>query len=321
MEGEMDYRPWDELIPDALGLIFSKLCLQDILTVVPRVCKSWNRTVLGPYCWQEIDIEEWSEQCLPDQLDRMLEMLITRSSGSLRKLSVTCFRNEAMFPFLADHARSLQTLRLPRSSLNDTIVEQIAGRLSMITFLDLSYCSKIGAGALEVLGTKCKSLVGLCRNMHPLDEADKEAQEKEARAIATTMPKLKHLEMAYHLIGTENALKILSSCTDLEFMDLRGCWDVELDDKLLQEKFPKLKVLGPFVMDYYYEMDNLDDECYEYSDASSWEFDAGSMGSFDGYEYASSDEMWDDERRLEELELRFYEGIEDAGLHGWPASP
>jgi len=320
MAVETDYRPWDELIPDVLGLIFSKLCLQDRLTVVPRICKSWNKVVLGPYCWQEIDIDEWSEQCMPYQLDRMLEMLITRSSGSLRKLSATRFHNDAMFPFIADHAPSLQTLRLPRSSLSDTIVEQIAGRLSMVTFLDLSYCGKISASALEIVGIKCKSLVGLCRNMHPLDEADKDAQENEARTIATTMPKLKHLEMAYHHIGTENALKILSSCTDLEYMDLRGCWDVDLDEKLLKDKFSKVKVLGPFVMDYYYERDNLEDECLDYSDASSWEFNAGEMGDFDVYEYESSEEMWDDERRLEELEMRFYEEIHGFD-YGYPGSP
>ncbi|CAI0549248.1 unnamed protein product [Linum tenue] len=320
MEEGSDYRPWDELIPDALGLIFGKLCLKEILTVVPRVCKSWSRAVLGPYCWQEIDIEEWSEVSLPEQVDRMLRMLITRSSRSLRKLSVTNLRNDAMFPFLAEHAGSLQTLKLPRSTISDSIIEQISGRLSNLTFLDLSYCSKIDARALELVGNKCKHLEGLCRNMHPLDKADKAVQEDEANAIATTMPSLKHLEMAYHQISTENALKILSSCTGLEYMDLRGCWDVELDDKFLLEKFPKVKVLGPFVMDYYQMNNSEEDECFEFSDEDlAWEFIHGEMG---GYDYESYDEMWDDdEGRLEELELRFYEGIQDAGLYGWPPSP
>lgn len=47
MEDGDEYGHWDELIPDALGLIFSNLFLQEILTVVPRVCKSWNRAVSG----------------------------------------------------------------------------------------------------------------------------------------------------------------------------------------------------------------------------------------------------------------------------------
>lgn len=102
MEGESEFRHWDELIPDALGLIFRNLSLQEVLTVIPGVCKSWRRAVIGPYCWQEIDIEEWSNRCQPDHLDRMVEMLITRSSGSLRKLYVSGLHNDMMFSLIAE---------------------------------------------------------------------------------------------------------------------------------------------------------------------------------------------------------------------------
>lgn len=321
MEEGDEYRRWDELIPDALGLIFRNLSLQEILTMVPRVCKSWSRAVSGPYCWQEINIEEWSTRCHPDHLDRMLQMLITRSCGSLRKLCVSGLHNDTNFSFLADHAGSLQTLRIPRSDIGDSIVEQIAGRLSTVTFLDVSYCNKISGRALEAIGKHCKLLVGLCRNMHPLDTEGLEAQDDEAYAIATTMPKLKRLEMAYHLVSTESLLQILSSCTNLEFMDLRGCWNVNLDNKFFKEKFQKLTVLGPLVMEDYYEANDWEEDCSEYSDDSdylAWGFLAGDGGDYDDDE--SYDEMWDDEGRLEELELRFYEGA-DAGLYGWPPSP
>lgn len=157
--------------------------------------------------------------------------------------------------------------------------------------------------------------------MHPLNTADKQTQDDEANAIATTMPKLRHVELAYHMISTESVLKILSSCPELEYIDVRGCWNVKLDDKLLKEKFPKLKVLGPLVMDYY-ESNDWEDDCSDYSDESeylAWEFLAGEMGEYDDDD--SFDEMWDDEGRLDELELRFYDGINDAGLYGWPPSP
>lgn len=102
MGENIDFRRWDELIPDALGMIFKNLPLQEILTVVPRVCKSWRKAVAGPYCWQDIDIEQWSQQCRPETLDRMLQMLITRSSGSLRKLCVTGLANDQSFSLIAD---------------------------------------------------------------------------------------------------------------------------------------------------------------------------------------------------------------------------
>ncbi|KAG6489497.1 hypothetical protein ZIOFF_050768 [Zingiber officinale] len=148
-----DARAWEELIPDALGLIFRNLPLQEILTVIPRVCKSWSRVVLGPYCWQEIDIDEWSQHCKPEQLDKMLHMLIDRSCGSFRRFSVSGLHTESMFTLIAYHAGSLQRLELPRSEMNDAIVKLVAPRLCNLTYLDVSYCSKIGACAIEAFGS------------------------------------------------------------------------------------------------------------------------------------------------------------------------
>lgn len=102
MEEDSEFRRWDELIPDALGLIFRNLTLQETLTVIPRVCKSWGRAVSGPYCWQEIDIAEWSKFRPPETITRMLQMLVIRSSGSLRKLCVAGLPNDQTFSFIAD---------------------------------------------------------------------------------------------------------------------------------------------------------------------------------------------------------------------------
>ncbi|GLT93781.1 hypothetical protein SLE2022_115550 [Rubroshorea leprosula] len=326
MEKESDFRRWDELIPDALGLIFRSLSLQEVLTVIPRVCKSWNKVVSGPYCWQDIDIEEWSSYCRqPEKIGRMLEMLIRRSSGSIRKLCISRLQKDTDFSLIVENAAaSLQALQLPRGEMSDSIVEQTAGRLATITFLDLSYCCKIGPRALEAIGKHCKVLVSLRRNMHPLDNADKPPQDDEANAIAATMPRLKHLEMAYNLVSTTGVLKILASCSELEYLDLRGCWDADdLDEKFFKEKFPKLKVLGPVIMDAMdYRMDEWD-YCSDYSDGSeylSWGYPASELDDFDIY-----DALWGDDEDnmvLDELELRFYEGInEDAGMSGWPLSP
>ncbi|KAK6923778.1 hypothetical protein RJ641_009978 [Dillenia turbinata] len=319
MEEECELRSWDELIPDALGLIFRNLSLEEILTVIPRVCKAWGRAVMGPYCWQEIDIEEWSRRCRREDLHRMLQLLITRSSGSLRKLCVSGLREESTFSFIAGHAKSLQTLRLPRSEISDSIVEQVAERFSTITFLDVSYCGKMGARSLEAFGKNCKGLTGLRRIMHPLEVIDKLSQDDEALAIAATMPRLKHLEMAYLLITTEAVLQILENCRELQLLDVRGCWNVKLDDKIVKN-FPGLKVVGPLVVDCY-ETNGWDD-CSEYSGTSgylAWDFVAGDLEDYDD---EMSDGIWEDEQAMEELELRFYDGFgEENEFFDWPPSP
>ncbi|KAL1164004.1 hypothetical protein V6Z11_A06G040500 [Gossypium hirsutum] len=244
-EEQSEFRHWDQLPPDVLGLIFTNLSLQELLTVIPPVCKSWSKAVTGPYCWQDIDLNEWSCRCQPHQLDRMLRMLVTRSSGSLRNLHVSGLLNDSIFSFITENAGSLQVLRLPHSKISDSIVEQTAQRLSTVTFLDLSYCRKIGAQAIEAIGKHCKLLVTLCRNMHFLDSAGKDEPEDEANAIAATMPRLKHLELGCHNISTECVLNIISSCPQLEHLDINSCLSVNRDRKFFKEKYPKLKIVGP----------------------------------------------------------------------------
>jgi hypothetical protein len=102
-EDDKEYRCWEELLPDALGLIFRNLPLQEVLTVLPWVCKSWGRVVAGPYCWQEIDIEEWSQQqSKPEQIGRMVELLVGRNGGSCHRISVSGLLRDSLFSFIAD---------------------------------------------------------------------------------------------------------------------------------------------------------------------------------------------------------------------------
>lgn len=214
-------------------------------------------------------------------------------------------------------AKSLQTLRLPRSEISDSVVEQAAARFSSLTYLDLSYCKNIGGPALEAIGKHCKNLRVLCRNMHPFELIDKLCQNDEAVAIANTMPKLKHLEIAYLLICTEAVLKILMSCPELELLDVRGCWNVKLDVK----KFPPcgLKVIGPLAD--CYGVNGWDDFSDDSNSSSylAWDFVAGDID----YDDEISDGVWEDDgRSIEDVEMTFYDSFvfDDAGID-WPPSP
>lgn len=311
-----DIRAWDELIPDTLGLIFTKLSLCERFTVIPRVCKSWASAVNGPYCWQEIDITDWCSYSEPPQIERMVQMLITRSSGSLRKLSVSGIQTERVFTFIADNAGSPQNLRLQRCNINTFAVEQMTGKLSKISILDLSYCLKICSSDIETIGKNLKHLEVFCRNMHPVETSGKPSEDAEALAIASTMPKLKRLEMAYNLVTSEGVYKILSSCPKLEILDLRGCWGVKLDTVSVQQKFPKLAVLGPQVIGYY----EMLEDCSDISDSSDSEYDDSDMDEYD-YDDDSDDGIWYHLGGIEELEFRAYAGgVEDAAMY-WPPSP
>ncbi|KAL6523673.1 hypothetical protein OROGR_017276 [Orobanche gracilis] len=280
MDEEGNYRKWDELIPDALGIIFKNLSFLEVLTIVPSVCKSWGKVVMGPCCWQEIDIKEWSKDRKPEIIDRMLELLISRSGGSARLLSVSGLKSDESILFLANHARSLQTLRLLRSDIHDSVIETMSGKLTALTSLDLSYCVAIGAPALKAIGKNCKFLTTLRRVMRPLEMVHMPSQEDEALAISATMPRLQHLEIAYLLITTSSVIEILKNCKHLKLLDIRGCRNVVLDEKFVKG-FGNLRVMGPAVGDYW-------DTTSDYSGHS------GYLGSDFEADYDDDDDDYDD---------------------------
>ncbi|KAF6154619.1 hypothetical protein GIB67_020126 [Kingdonia uniflora] len=85
MEENSEIRPWDEMIPEALELIFIELSLQEKLNVIPIVCKTWGK-VAAEHVWKDIDIIEWRKSRNHDDGDRMFQMLINRST-----LTTQCF--------------------------------------------------------------------------------------------------------------------------------------------------------------------------------------------------------------------------------------
>ncbi|KAI3901799.1 hypothetical protein MKW98_013914 [Papaver atlanticum] len=90
-----ELRCWDEPLPDALRLIFKKLSLPDILTVIPR-----------------INIEDWSRLQLQDKINQIVEMLSTIICGSVYKFGDTVLSNEGILSFIANNSEFLEELRL-----------------------------------------------------------------------------------------------------------------------------------------------------------------------------------------------------------------
>lgn len=252
MEGESNFRPWDDLIPDVLVLIFKNLLLQGLLEVIPRVCKPWCKVV---YCWQTFDIDEWRSYAdqrfgySPTKENRMLLMLFSMNSGSLRELSISDLDDDQLL-FITKHVRSLHTLTIRSGSISDSLLEQVAPKLSSLTTVELRQCRRITPRALESIGRNCQWLVslywgndGYCYLCTPSAEL---SLAEDARAIAQTMHKLKHLKISsfYFNITIREALHILSGCPELETFDIRYCSSLTLDDqKFLEVKYPKVKVL------------------------------------------------------------------------------
>ncbi|KAL8158648.1 hypothetical protein V2J09_000185 [Rumex salicifolius] len=246
----------------------------EVVQVIPLVCKSWGKYLEEPDCWRKIDVDGW---CCPyedvdDRYDYILRMLIKKSSGFLRELSVSFVSDEQML-FIGELAGpSLHTLSANYAYIGDSIAEEVATKLSGLTTLDLSCCKEISPRGMESIGRNCQELVSLTCGLS-LGGSDfiDPPHEDIARAIAHTMPKLKHLHITDFDINTSVALEILSCCPELETLDCSQYQCAKLDQSLLEEKYPNVKVLveefdddyDDFISDYDHPLGHQDEDLWK----------------------------------------------------------
>lgn len=139
--------------------------------------------------------------------------------------------------------QNLSILRIPMSQLDDTSIISSVSSLPSLEVLDISYCFNITHQGIFAIGTHCSKLVELRRNMappepqiHPPDHGVFTVDEKEALAIAFTMPCLQYLELCFGLFTDTALLDVVTRCMALNVLDVRGCWSVEMDGVELKRK-------------------------------------------------------------------------------------
>ncbi|KAI8552601.1 hypothetical protein RHMOL_Rhmol06G0279200 [Rhododendron molle] len=247
---------WEGLNPEVLAVIFVRLPAEERLRTVALVCRSWLETVAGPYCWTEIDIEQWCRRCNRlEIIDLAVRKLVRRSKGTFRRLSAYKLGDGA-FSSLANCGKSLKVLQIPMSEVTDKMVQKHAESLANISVLDISYCLKITSKGLESFGKQCKSLTHLKRNMPPPEwerpapgSASSRVDDTEAMIIANTMTGLHQLELCFGRFGDRGLHALLTHCEKLSHLDIQGCWNLELEGDL-EEKCEQLAVYRSPWIDY-----------------------------------------------------------------------
>ncbi|KAL5992860.1 hypothetical protein ACLOJK_013779 [Asimina triloba] len=167
--------------------------------------------------------------------------------------------------------KHLEVLKIPVSDVSDRMVMKSAPTFSKLTVLDISYCLQITCQGLEAIGTHCKALIRLKRNLPPPEfetqggNPTAVVDEDEAIAIADTMPGLLHLQLAYGRFSDVGLDAILMKCKSLQYFDIYGCWNVKLDGNLEDKCYGIWNFVGPWVD----ELDDSDSEESKGSAASS----------------------------------------------------
>ncbi|XP_028759197.1 F-box protein SKIP19 [Neltuma alba] len=299
---EPETRNWLDLPRDVTASILLKLGAVEILTSAQHVCTSWRSICKDPVIWRTIDMQNLGDlHIMPDDLEILCRRAVDRSCGQLVDINVEYFGTDDLLKYITDSTSHLRRLRLVYcDDISDEGLCEVAGKLPLLEELDISI-GNISKDSLEVIGRNCPHIRSLKFNMEVFRRPHIELDD-EAFAIAKTMPELRHLQLFGNKLTNVGLLAILDGCPRLESLDLRQCFNINMEGALGKRCAEQLKDLrrpndptddypfdatipdgGSFDEDYplgISDTDFLSDDDYEYdfyafSDGSDISDDVG----------------------------------------------
>ncbi|MCL7025585.1 hypothetical protein MKW94_019079 [Papaver nudicaule] len=304
-----EIRNWLELPPDVLTHIFLKLGAIDILFRAQSVCSAWRRVSKEPLLFRFIDMRNrWDlfDGNMYD-MEKMAREAVDRSCGQLVEFSVEHFGTHELVEYVADKSVSLRCLRLVSCyQVSDDALITLAKKAVMLEELEICYCS-FSEEVFKTVGKACPQLKSFRLNSQGFRRPHMEIDD-EAIAIAESMPQLRRLHLFGNKLTNVGLRAILDGCLHLESLDLRQCFNVNLEGNLLKscrERLIKLRLPNDSTDDYEFSAD-IADENYPFSEGSD----------FSGFDYDNEFCDLDLDFELADLSLGFDNvGDLDLGYH------
>ncbi|KAJ1698431.1 hypothetical protein LUZ63_006943 [Rhynchospora breviuscula] len=244
---------WNDLNPDLLLSILSRLSTLDLIAGVYAVCSSWRIAARDPICWRILDLSDWDAVVarfralvsFPQVLNRILAF--SRGGASIEKLYLPPFADGQDLIFVADRLPNLIYLSLPNPEIQE---DEFFLALKIFRFLT-------GLAVDQNFGMSV-NLISLlqyhCLTEFKLFEHEARLEHHHAMIMCHYLPNLKKLEIPVRL-SRQAILTFLEELHGLEYLDISGYQDSVINNEIL-EKASRLKVfvwhsgrdLGEFVV-------------------------------------------------------------------------
>ncbi|KAI3844023.1 hypothetical protein MKW92_020906 [Papaver armeniacum] len=188
-------------------------------------------------------------------MEKMAKEAVDRSCGQLAKFSMERFGRDDLLAYIADKSGSLRYLRLVSCyQVTDDALVNMAEKAVMLEELEIWHCS-FSADMLKDVGKSCPRLKSFRLNRRGYRWPHKECDE-EALAIAENMPQLHHLHLFGNKLTNVGLRAILDGCLHLEYLDLRKCFNVNLEGDLLKrcrDRVIKIRLPNDSTDDYEFD--------------------------------------------------------------------
>ncbi|CAF1889646.1 unnamed protein product [Brassica napus] len=248
-----EYKNWAELPSELTSSILQRLSLVEILENAQKVCTSWRRVCKDPSMWRKIVMHNLGNLWYDREI--MCRHVVDRSQGGLIEIEIWYFCTDSLLNYIADSSSSLRSLTLALCSqiTNNGLTEALM-KLPLLEELDVSF-STLSGDSLRVVGQSCPNLktfkLNCLGDIRTANEGD-----DDALAIAETMPGLHNLQLFGNKLTDAGLNAIIDHCLNLEHLDLRQCFNVNIVGDLEKPCSERVKVLrrpNDSTHDYPYE--------------------------------------------------------------------
>ncbi|KAL0681545.1 hypothetical protein Bca4012_048392 [Brassica carinata] len=234
-----EYKNWAELSSELTSSILQRLSLVEILENAQKVCTSWRHVCKDPSMWRKIVMHNLGNLWYDREI--MCRHVVDRSQGGLIEIEIC-----------SSSLRSL-TLALCSQITNKGLTEALT-KLPLLEELDVSF-STLSRDSLRFVGQSCPNLkifkLNCVGDIRTANEG-----EDDALAIAETMPGLHNLQLFGNKLTDAGLNAIIDHCLNLEHLDLRQCFNVNIVGDLEKRCSERVKVLrrpNDSTHDYPYE--------------------------------------------------------------------
>ncbi|KAL6204468.1 hypothetical protein ACLB2K_021735 [Fragaria x ananassa] len=234
---------WVELPDDVTMSILSRLGTVDILDNAQKVCMKW-RKICKEMKWTTIDMRNDFAPDITFDFDKMCHHVLDLSCGNLVNVNMEDLISDDLLNHITDSSSGIRRLRLACSyHISDEGLIEVASKLPLLEELDISVCENLSHKPVRVLGRSCPLLKSfrLNKKWHKysddffeeiIDDDGPWSKDDDALAIAETMHGLHHLQLFGNQLTNVGLRAILDGCPHLESLDLRYCFNLNLEGDL-----------------------------------------------------------------------------------------
>ncbi|XP_057747880.1 putative F-box/LRR-repeat protein 23 [Arachis stenosperma] len=233
---------WLDLPTAVTANILQKVGHVDVLKSVQFVCTGWHCISMDPLFWRTIRVT-----APKTYLDLVVGKhgfyaikAINRSCSQLEDISIA-YPTASILRHISNSGKNLRRMRLERCSpnsfcfyfgLSNRELLEAAKKLPLLEELEFLH-PDVSMGCLETIGQRCPLLKVLKIIKRKKNIRGIECDDEEAFHIAKSMPNLRHLTHLRNRLTNAGLLAILNRCSHLDFLDVGGCFNLDLEDTSL----------------------------------------------------------------------------------------